>query len=195
MKAGRHSGRGWAVWLPLALFAGFIALALSGLFAPAERDVQSAMIGRPLPEFALPPALGDKADEELDSAVGLSSAAFGAGQPRLLNIFASWCVPCAVEAPQLSTLAQEGIAIDGIAIRDRREDIAAFLDAHGNPYRTIGKDDVSKVQLAIGSSGVPETFVVDGAGIIRYQHIGPIMDRDIPRIISEWRKAKRPLPA
>jgi cytochrome c biogenesis protein CcmG/thiol:disulfide interchange protein DsbE len=179
------AGFRWAIWLPLALFAAFIGLALSGLFAPAEREVESAMVGKPLPQFALPPGT--------DARPGLATGDFAEGQSRLLNIFASWCVPCAIEAPQLDALRQQGALIDGVAIRDREEDIAKFLRTYGNPYQRIGKDDVSQVQLAIGSSGVPETFVIDGNGVIRYQHIGPIMDRDLPRIISELRKAGRPL--
>jgi cytochrome c biogenesis protein CcmG, thiol:disulfide interchange protein DsbE len=93
---------------------------------------------------------------------GLSSADYAKGKPRLLNVFASWCLPCAVEAPQLAALRQAGVEIDGIAIRDRSEDVAAFLERYGNPFTRIGRDDVSAVQLALGSSGVPETFIAMG---------------------------------
>ncbi len=175
----------WALWLPLVLFAGFLALVLTGLLSPADRNVESAMIGKPLPAFDLPPAA--------EGRPGLATADFREGKPRLLNVFASWCVPCAAEAPQLAMLARRGVAIDGVAIRDRREDIARFLAIYGNPYQRIGKDDVSAVQLGIGSSGVPETFVIDGEGVIRYQHIGDIRARDIPMLIGKLREAERPL--
>ena len=156
----------WALWLPLAVFAGFVVLVLVGLLRPAEREVASAMIGKPLPQFDLRAAVAERP--------GLATKDMATGKPRLLNVFASWCIPCAVEAPQLAALAASGVEIDGVAIRDSREDLAAFLARHGNPFARIGADDVSAVQLAIGSSGVPETFVIDGKGVIRYQHIGEI---------------------
>jgi len=177
--------RAWAIWLPLVLFGGFVALVLNGLLAPGEREVMSAMIGKPLPEFDLPPAANGQP--------GLARADLVTESPRLLNVFASWCVPCAAEAPQLEALARGGVPIDGVAIRDRREDVARFLARYGNPFVRIGKDDVSEVQLGIGSSGVPETFVIDGRGVIRYQHLGPIMDRDVPVLLSELEKARAPL--
>ena len=79
--------------------------------------------------------------------------------------------------------------IDGIAIRDRPEDVAAFLARNGNPFARIGADDVSSVQMAIGSSGVPETFVIDGKGIIRYQHIGEIREDQLPLILDKLKEA------
>lgn len=178
-------GKRWAIWLPLVLFGGFFALVMNGLISPADRQIESAMVGKPLPEFAL--AAG------YDGTPALATADFRQGQPRLLNVFASWCVPCAAEAPQLQALAEAGVPIDGVAIRDSKDAIARFLARYGNPYARIGKDDVSEVQLGIGSSGVPETFVIDGNGVIRYQHLGPIMDSDIPVIIAKLREAEAPL--
>lgn len=175
--------RRWTLWLPLALFGGFVVLVLIGLFWPAGREVPSQMIGKPLPAFELPAAVPDRP--------GLSSSHFADGKPRLLNIFASWCIPCAVEAPQLNQLAAAGVEIDGIAIRDRREDVQAFLGRHGNPYSRIGADDVSAVQLALGSSGVPETFVIDGEGRIAYQHIGEIRPDQVPLILEQLKEADR----
>ncbi len=172
----------WALWLPLALFAGFVALVLVGLFRPAPREVASAMVGKPLPQFSLKAAIPDRP--------GLASADFTGGKPRLLNVFASWCVPCAVEAPQLSALARQGVEINGVAIRDRPDDVAAFLARNGNPYARIGADDVSAVQLAIGSSGVPESFVIDGKGVIRYQHIGDIRPEHVPMLLEKLREAE-----
>jgi len=172
---------GLAMWLPLGLFAAFFALVIWGLSHPADREVSSAFIGKPLPAFDLPPAT--------DERPGLNTTVFQAGKPRLLNVFASWCVPCAVESPQLAALAQQGVEIDGVAIRDRKDDVARFLAQNGNPFARIGKDDLSKVQLAIGSSGVPETFVIDGKGVIRYQHIGDIRAEDVPMILRKLAEA------
>lgn len=172
----------WALWLPLGLFALFVVLVMVGLLRPADREVTSGMIGKPLPQFALPAAVADRP--------GLANTDF-TGKPRLLNVFASWCIPCAVEAPQLAQLKAAGIAIDGIAIRDRSEDVSAFLARNGNPFARIGKDDVSAVQLALGSSGVPETFVVDGKGVIRYQHIGEIRADQVPLILQKLKEAEQ----
>ena len=178
-----RKGFRWALWLPLAVFAGFLMLVLVGLLRPADRELASAMIGKPLPRFDLPAAVAERP--------GLATKDMATGKPRLLNVFASWCIPCAVEAPQLAELAASGIEIDGIAIRDRREDLAAFLARYGNPFARIGADDVSAVQLAIGSSGVPETFVIDGKGVIRYQHIGEIRPEHIPLIRDKLAEAAK----
>lgn len=171
----------WSLWLPLAIFLGFVGLVMLGLYRPADREVASAMIGKPLPEFALRAAVPDRP--------GLTRADLADGKPRLLNIFASWCVPCAVEAPQLAALKEQGIEIAGVAIRDRPEDVANFLARHGNPFTRIGADDRSIVQLGIGSSGVPETFVIDGKGTIRYQHIGEIRPEHVALLREKLKEA------
>ena len=171
----------WAIWIVVALAAALFLLFAVQLSRPKDEFVHSAMIGKPIPAFDLPAAI--------PARPGLSSVNLADGQPKLVNIFASWCVPCAAEAPQLAALEKSGANIVGVAIRDRPEDVAAFLNAYGNPFSRIGADDISAVQLSIGSSGVPETFVVDGKGIIRYQHIGDIRDRDVPTLLAELRKA------
>lgn len=171
----------WAIWLPLAIFLGFVGLVTWGLVRPADREVASAMIGKPLPQFTLRAATADRP--------GLATADMADGKPRLLNIFASWCVPCTVEAPQLDALAKGGANIVGVAVRDRPEDVARFLERNGNPFTRIGADDVSQLQLALGSSGVPETFVVDGKGVIRYQHIGEIRPEHLPVIREKLKEA------
>jgi cytochrome c biogenesis protein CcmG, thiol:disulfide interchange protein DsbE len=171
----------WALWLPLVLFAGFMALTLHQLRNPASTDVVSALVGKPLPAFDLPPALPGRA--------GIVTNDLATGKPRLLNVFASWCIPCAAEAPQLAALAKEGVEIDGVAIRDKPDDLAGFLTRNGNPYARIGADPVGTVQLAIGSSGVPESFVIDGRGVIRYQHIGEIREEQLPLIRQKLAEA------
>ena len=173
--------RRWRLWMPLSVFLIFVGLAGYMLTKPKDELVQSQMIGEPLPYFSLEPAVPGRA--------GLSSADMKTGRPRLLNVFASWCLPCIAEAQQLQALANRGVAIDGIAIRDRREDVAAFLARHGNPYQRIGADDLSEVQIAIGSSGVPETFVIDGNGRITYQHIGDIRPEHVPMLLEKLAEA------
>ncbi|CAN5353652.1 DsbE family thiol:disulfide interchange protein [soil metagenome] len=164
------------IWLPLLVFAGFFGLFAGGLLKPDNHLINSRLVGKPLPAFALPAAASDRP--------ALSSADFARGKPRLLNVFASWCVPCAAEAPQLLALRQAGVPIDAIAIRDARRDVDRFLARNGNPYDRIGLDARSAVQIALGSSGVPETFVIDGKGIIRHQHIGDIREDDVPGLLK-----------
>lgn len=173
--------RHWRLWVPLLVFLGFVGLAGYMLTKPKDEFVESRMVGKDLPFFDLRPATRDRP--------GLAAADFKTGKPRLLNIFASWCLPCAAEAPQLQALAAQGVEIDGIAIRDRPEDVAGFLARYGNPFARIGADDLSEVQLAIGSSGVPETFVIDGQGRIAYQHIGDIGADDVPVLIQKVMEA------
>ena len=170
------------LWVPLALFAFFVGVAGYMLTQEKDQFVESAMIGQPLPDFALKPAFAD--------LPGAAKADLVGGKPRLLNIWASWCLPCIAEAPQLEALKAQGVEIVGIAIRDRPEDVANFLARYGNPYARIGADDISEVQLAIGSSGVPETFVIDAAGVIRYQHIGDIREDDVTTLLAQLEKAK-----
>lgn len=170
------------LWVPLALFLAFIVTVAFGLDGGRDEKVRSQMVGKPVPAFALPPALEGRGAVESDD--------FSNGQPRILNIFASWCVPCIAEAPQLLELKRRGIPIDAIAIRDRPEDIAAFLERWGDPFANIGSDVASHVQFALGSSGVPETFVIDGKGVIRHQHIGEIRADDLPEIVAAYEAAK-----
>ncbi|MGY4397845.1 cytochrome c biogenesis protein CcmG/thiol:disulfide interchange protein DsbE [Sphingomonas sp. UYAg733] len=170
------------IWLPLIAFALLFAVVASGLIRPADRTVRSALIGKPLPTFSLGAMVPDKP--------GLGSAVFQQGQPRLLNVFASWCVPCIAEAPQLMKLKQMGVPIDAIAIRDSAPAIQAFLKRNGDPYQRIGDDRESSVQLALGSSGVPETFVIDGHGRVVKQHVGDIRADDIPEILAALQAAR-----
>lgn len=170
------------LWAPLLGFAALLAVVAGGLFRPADRTVRSALIGQPLPEFALPPLAPGKA--------GLATADFRRGKPYLLNIFASWCVPCLAESPQLLRLKAAGVPIQGIAIRDTASAVRAFLARNGDPYQRIGGDRDSRVQLALGSSGVPESFVIGGDGRIVLQHVGGIQDDDVAELAAAVRRAR-----
>jgi len=166
------------IWAPLAAFALLFAIVASGLWRPADRTVRSALVGTRLPAFALPPMVAGK------------PAAAGEGPARLVNVFASWCVPCAAEAPQLMRLKAMGVRIDGIAIRDTAPAVRAFLARHGDPFDRIGDDRNSAVQLSLGSSGVPETFVVDAQGVILEQHVGDVRAEDVERLAALLRDAR-----
>lgn len=169
------------VWAPLALFAVLAAVVAIGLFKPADRTVRSALVGRPMPAFDLPAMVPGKP--------GASSAAL-AGKPYLLNIFASWCVPCAAEAPQLVRLRAMGVPVVGVAVRDTPAAIGDFLRRYGDGYSAIGGDRASAVQLSIGSSGVPETFVIGGDGRIALQHVGDIRDDDVATLAAAVEAAR-----
>jgi cytochrome c biogenesis protein CcmG/thiol:disulfide interchange protein DsbE len=170
------------LWVPLLVFLAFLWIFAFGLKREPQTAIRSHMIGKPMPDFALQPSVPGHA--------GLAIADLRSGKPRLVNVFASWCVPCRAEAPQLTALKQSGIPIDGVAIRDRSEDVAAFLTQWGDPFDRIGADPESRVQFALGSSGVPETFVVDGRGIIRHQHIGDIRPEDMAAIVAAYEAAR-----
>jgi cytochrome c biogenesis protein CcmG, thiol:disulfide interchange protein DsbE len=167
---------------PLLLLLALIGALVWRLATPTDTNVHSALEGQPMPAFSLPPALPGKPP--------LSSADLATGKPRLVNVFASWCIPCITEVHVLQLLKGRGVPIDGIAIRDRPEDLAAFLAQNGDPYERIGSDRQSQVQISMGSSGVPESFVVDGRGVIRYQQIGPIEASDVPMILSKLEQAR-----
>ena len=159
------------LWVPLLGFLLLFGVVAGGLWKPADRTVRSKLVGQPLPSVALPPLLPEKP--------GPATMNFRTGRVRLLNVFASWCVPCIAEAPQLMRLRQMGVPIDGVAVRDTPEAIRAFLRANGDPYEHLGDDSRARLQLALGSSGVPETFVIDGQGKILMQHIGDIREDEV----------------
>ena len=160
--------------LALGIFLGL------NLGRPQQAVVKSAMVGKPVPEFALPGLAAE--------GPGLASADLAGGGPVLVNFFASWCLPCRVEAPQLQALREAGVTLHGIALRDAPDDVRGFLARHGNPFTRIGMDQEGKLAIAFGSSGVPETFLVDGRGIIRAQHIGEIREEHVAELLEEARK-------
>lgn len=174
--------RKFLLWAPLMIFGLFVGIMIRGLVVPEETQVASKLVGQPVPEFTLPAAV--------DSHPALTSADLKSGKPVLLNIFASWCLPCITEAPILLELKKRGVEIHAIAIRDKPEDVARFLADHGDPYARIGSDVSSKVQISLGSSGVPESFVIDGKGVVRYQHIGDIRAEHIPEILAAIEAAR-----
>ena len=161
--------------LILALAPLVVLVALVLLFlANIGRDpdfVPSVMLNKPVPEFALPPVEGL-------SQPGFSSDTFG-GRVVLVNVFASWCIPCRDEHPLLMELAARGVPILGINQKDAPENARAFLAALGNPYEMIGADTNGRASIEWGVYGVPESFVVDANGIITYKHTGPISPRSL----------------
>jgi len=165
--------------LPLAVFIAIGAYFAIGLTLEPGK-LPSAMIDRPAPALELA-ALDDRAP-------GLSTADLS-GQVALVNFFASWCVPCRAEHPILSRLAErEDVSVFGIAYKDEPAASIAFLDELGNPFDRIGVDQDGRTAIEFGVYGVPETYVVDADGHIRYRHAGvltkAVIDDDIIPLIE-----------
>jgi cytochrome c biogenesis protein CcmG, thiol:disulfide interchange protein DsbE len=127
-------------------------------------SVPSMLIGKPLPQFALP---GQPPGAGFSSADVIASK-----RPALVNFFASWCVPCVQEAPVLMELKQRGIAIWGIAYKDKINDSGVFLQQNGDPYIRIARDEPGTAAINFGLYGVPETYLIDGSGIVRWRWAG-----------------------
>ncbi|MDQ2694191.1 MAG: DsbE family thiol:disulfide interchange protein [Pseudomonadota bacterium] len=162
--------------LPLGVFlvlAAFLALGLN----LDPRLVPSPLVGRPAPQFTAPSLT--------DPEQTVSRADLAGGGPVLVNVFASWCLPCLDEHPQLLELARRGVAIVGLNYKNRRQDALDWLDRHGNPYAAIAYDPDGRVGLEWGVYGVPETFVLDRQGIVRHKHVGPL-DRTALQAILPW---------
>jgi cytochrome c biogenesis protein CcmG/thiol:disulfide interchange protein DsbE len=169
------------------LFPLVIVLGLAGTFAwslMSGRDpavLPSAMIDKPMPALALEPIEG--------RAEGLATADLG-GRPALVNFFASWCIPCLAEHPVLTRLATEdGIPIFGVNFKDKPADAEAWLARNGDPFRRIGADRTGRTAIDFGTYGVPETFLVDADGRIRWRWPGPLT----PDVVEEqllplWRE-------
>ena len=162
--------------VPIALFAVVVLTFAIGLNRDPSK-LPSVLIGKPLPAFSLP------AVRPHDG--GLSSKQFR-GEPRLLNVFASWCVSCRIEHPVLLQLKREGIPIDGLDWEDDAAAGARYLAANGDPYARVGNDRSGRTGIDLGITGVPETFIVDATGKVRYKHIGPIAPED-------WSNTLKPL--
>ena len=154
--------------LPVLAFLGVsLLLAMPFVLKLDSRLLPSALIDRPAPQFALPPIEGRP------QTLGLASADLP-GRVSVVNIFASWCVPCLAEHPLITRLSEEGVAVYGINYRDAPENARAWLDRHGNPYARIGADRDARASIDWGVTGVPETFLLDRNGRIRHKITGPL---------------------
>ncbi|MDX2103166.1 MAG: DsbE family thiol:disulfide interchange protein [Alphaproteobacteria bacterium] len=166
---------------PLLLFAGLVGWFVAGM--DRERQLPSMLIDRPAPAVTLPPLLTDRP--------GLDPAALAAGRPQLVNLFASWCAPCRVEHPTFMALAREGVPILGINYKDRPEDAIRWLEQLGNPYARIGTDRDGRAGIDWGITGVPETFLLDAQGRVRWRHVGPLMPEHVPSLRQALAMAAR----
>jgi cytochrome c biogenesis protein CcmG/thiol:disulfide interchange protein DsbE len=156
----------------IGVFVALLALLAVGLKLN-PREVPSPLIGKPAPAFELP--LLAKPEQRFSEKTLL-------GKPWVLNVWASWCPPCLAEHPVVSQMSRSGLApVVGLNYKDTREEALPWLERNGNPFQVVVFDPNGRIGIDYGVYGVPETYVIDRAGIIRYKHIGPLT----PEVVQE----------
>ncbi|WP_454623877.1 DsbE family thiol:disulfide interchange protein [Bradyrhizobium cenepequi] len=174
--------RRWLVALPLVVFAGLAALFLLRLYGGDPSKIPSALIGRPAPQTALPALEGLVRDGT--QVPGLDPAAFK-GKVSLVNVWASWCVPCHDEAPLLTELAKDNrLQLVGINYKDAPDNARRFLGRYGNPFGIVGVDANGRASIEWGVYGVPETFIVGREGTIVYKMVGPVTPQNLDSVLK-----------
>jgi cytochrome c biogenesis protein CcmG/thiol:disulfide interchange protein DsbE len=171
----------WLMFLPLIAFAAVAALFFIRLYAGDASLLPSALIGRPVPRFDLPPLPGV-------AAPGLSDSDLRQGRVTLVNVFASWCVPCHAEHSVLMEIARDPqlkdrVALVGLAYKDEPENTRRFLGQGGNPFARIGVDASGRTGIDFGVYGVPETYVIRGDGTIGYRFVGPLSNESLRQVL------------
>jgi cytochrome c biogenesis protein CcmG/thiol:disulfide interchange protein DsbE len=192
-EAGSHSARrSLLIFVPLVLFAALAALFVIRLYSGDASLLPSALVGRQVPVFALAPVEG------LPDKPGFSDADLRQGKVTLVNVFASWCVPCHQEHELIMRLSADpalsraGVRLFGLAYKDEPENLRRFLAEGGDPFVKIGADRKGRTAIDWGVYGVPETFIVKGDGTIAYRFVGPIGEASYRSVILlEIEKALR----
>jgi len=174
-------GSRWLLFLPIAVFAALAALFFIRLYTGDASLLPSALIGRQVPHFDLRP-LPDV------QTPGLSDSDLRTGRVTLVNVFASWCVPCHTEHPVLMQISrdpqlEERVALVGLAYKDEPENTRRFLGQSGNPFVRIGIDASGRTAIDFGVYGVPETYVIKGDGTIAYRFIGPLSEESFRQVL------------
>ena len=162
--------RRFIVILPVVVFAALLGV-MASLLTDGDRNndpsrLPSPLVGKPAPAFSLPAVAAN--------IPGGFSTDDLKGHVTIVNVFASWCIPCLAEHPLITQLAADGVRVYGINHRDKSADAVTWLRRHGNPYLAIGFDADARASLEWGVTGVPETFIIDANGTIAYKHAGPI---------------------
>jgi cytochrome c biogenesis protein CcmG, thiol:disulfide interchange protein DsbE len=172
----------WLMALPLVAFAALAALFWFGLQAGDPSRIPSALIGRPAPQTALPALDGLVANGS--QVPGLDPKMFK-GKVSLVNVWASWCVPCHDEAPLLTQLGQDKrLQLVGINYKDSPDNARRFLGRYGNPFGIVGVDGNGRAAIEWGVYGVPETFIVGRDGTILYKLVGPVTPENIDTVLK-----------
>lgn len=183
--------------LPIVIFLGLAGVFFARLYGDDPSRVPSVMINRPAPEFTLAALEGLRGPQGPVPGFGREDLVLAEGDPArvsVVNVWASWCVPCRDEHPVLMQLAQDGEArVLGVNYKDATENARRFLGALGNPFARVGSDPSGRSAIDWGVYGVPETFIVDAQGVIRHKHIGPITPAQTADFFEKVEAAKRPL--
>ena len=182
-KQGANVGRRRLIVLaPLLLFLSLVALFLIRLFSGDPSRIPSALIGHPAPQTTLPPVAG--LDRNGEAVPGIDPARFK-GTVTVMNVWASWCVPCHDEAPLLMQLAHDPrLRVVGINYKDEPENARRFLGRYGNPFAAAGADANGRAAIEWGVYGVPETFVIGRDGRIAHKLVGPITPENLDTVIK-----------
>jgi cytochrome c biogenesis protein CcmG/thiol:disulfide interchange protein DsbE len=189
-EASQSRGSRGGYLLPLIIVAGIGALFLVALYSGDPSRLPSALIGKPAPQFSLPPIEG--LAESGTPTPGIDSAGLATGEVSIVNVWASWCGPCIEEQPILVSLKKRhGLRMIGINYKDEPAAARRFLTRYGNPFDAIGADRTGRVAIDWGVYGVPETYVVDGRGQIVYKFVGPLSRESIEKeLLPAVAKAK-----
>lgn len=172
-KLETQSRSTWRMAVPLVLFMGLTGLFYVGLFSGDPSKLPSALIGKKVPAFNLPPL--DGLVRKGVKVEGISSSDLAMRRISIVNVWASWCIPCRAEHPFLVQLAEQSKApLFGINYKDGTAGARRFLGRYGNPFVAVGVDAKGATAIDWGVYGIPETFIVGGDGTILYKHVGPI---------------------
>ena len=183
VSGAKAHARRLIVLLPLVVFLALAALFFFRLGSGDPSRIPSALIGRPAPETNL--AAGTGPARARRQAAARHRAADFKGAVTLVNVWASWCVPCHDEAPLLNTLSEDSrIRVVGINYKDQPDNARRFLGRHGNPFVAAGADGNGRASMEWGVYGVPETFIVGRDGKIAYKLVGPITEQNLERVIK-----------
>ncbi|MHA1522999.1 MAG: DsbE family thiol:disulfide interchange protein [Alphaproteobacteria bacterium] len=168
------------VLAPVAVFVVLVGFFLAALQSEGPSIIPSPLVGGPAPQFVLPPLEGlRRAGTQMP---GFESGDLAKGEVTLVNVWASWCVPCRAEHPLLTALAKQGeVKIYGLNYKDKPENALRFLGTLGNPYDRVGTDQKGRTSIDWGVYGIPETFIVDGQGVVRHKIVGQLTQSLIER--------------
>lgn len=180
----------WFSVIPLVILAALAALFIGWSLKRDPAVKPDALVGQSVPETVLPILNGVIPGP---GHVDLKTA--GVGKPMLINVFASWCLPCRVEHPKLMALKARGVAVVGVAWKDDPADTRRFLDELGDPYSMVLVDRDGRAGLDLGITGAPETFAVNAMGVVVAKSSGPLVDdAEIERMVAAIQAPPRPLP-